>query len=88
MLYHKMLEQKNHLLKEIQNLQQLLASCPDGELICAKNGNYITYIHSRSGGGGCHRAQVPVTQKPSRKKSREGCKIPFEIVWPTEINAC
>ena len=48
MLYHKMLEQKNHLLKEIQNLQQLLASCPDGELICAKNGNYITYIHSRS----------------------------------------
>ena len=45
-----MLEQKNHLLKEIQNLQQLLASCPDGELICAKNGNYITYIHSRSGG--------------------------------------
>ena len=51
MPYHKMLEQKNHLLKEIQNLQQLLASCPDGELICAKNGNYITYIHSRSGGG-------------------------------------
>ena len=50
MLYHKMLEQKNPLLKEIQNLQQLLAFCPDGELICAKNGNYITYIHSRSGG--------------------------------------
>ena len=51
MLYHKMLEQKNHLLKEIQNLQQLLASWGGGGGGCAKNGNYITYIHSRSGGG-------------------------------------
>lgn len=51
MLYHKMLEQKNHLLKEIQNLQQLLASCPDGELICAKM-ETISPIYIPAAGGG------------------------------------
>lgn len=49
MLYHELLEQKKVLLKEIENLEHRLISYPDGELICTKNGKYITYMHSLNG---------------------------------------
>ena len=49
MLYHNLLERKKYLLKEIQNLKCRLASYPAGELICAKNGKYVTYLHSLNG---------------------------------------
>ena len=49
MLYHNLLKRKKYLLKEIQNLKRRLASYPAGELICAKNGKYVTYLHSLNG---------------------------------------
>lgn len=49
MLYHKLLEQKKYLLTEIQNIKHRLASYPEGELICAKNGKYVTCMHSLNG---------------------------------------
>lgn len=49
MLYHDLLEHKKYLLKEIQTLKHRLVSYPAGELICARNGKYVTYIHSLSG---------------------------------------
>ena len=49
LLYHKLLEQKKYLLTEIQNIKHRLASYPEGELICAKNGKYVTYMHSLNG---------------------------------------
>lgn len=49
MLYHQLLKRKNELSTTIQNMKHRLSSYPDGELICTKNGNYITYLHSRNG---------------------------------------
>lgn len=49
MLYHDLLKHKKNLLKQIQNLKHRLASYPIGELICTKNGKYITYMHSLNG---------------------------------------
>ena len=49
MLYHNLLKRKKYLLKEIQNLKRRLDSYPAGELICAKNGKYVTYLHSLNG---------------------------------------
>lgn len=49
MLYHELFEQKKALIKEIQNRKHHLASYPAGELICTKNGKYITYMHSLNG---------------------------------------
>lgn len=49
MLYHQLLKHKDDLSRTLQDMKRRLSSYPDGELICAKNGNDISCLYSRNG---------------------------------------
>lgn len=45
-LYEQMLDESRRLEKEISSLQAQLKQCPDGQLICVHNQNYVKWFHS------------------------------------------